>query len=72
MRIILDEKALRCLMAQHNIKTYKQLCEECGLVYDTFNSQRSLYKTVSKEYFWLMSDFFNCHVEDLQTIDWTK
>ncbi len=70
MKIILNEKALRVLMAQHDIRTYKQLCKECGIDYNFFCMSRSRNKSFSKEIFWLLADVLKCHIEDLQQPDW--
>lgn len=69
MKIYLDEQALLTYMAQHKIKTYRQLCTECGIGYNTFCCGRAK-SMVSKEIFWLLADRFGCHIEDLQIADW--
>lgn len=72
MKIILNEKALRVLMAQHGIKSYTQLCKESGISYRAFYGGLSRTKSLSKEQFWILADFFDCHIEKLQIPDWTE
>ena len=71
MKIIINEEKLREYMKINNIKNYKQLCQECGIDLNYFYCTKSR-GNISKETFWLLANFFRCHVEDLQYADWTK
>lgn len=67
MRVILNEKELRKLMNEHDIKNIRQLAEVSG------TSEQALYssmkrQTLSKENYWLLAKYFKCHIEDLQTM----
>ena len=68
MKIIINEEKLREYMKINNIKNYKQLCQECGISYNAFQSSKSRRYTVSAEMYWLVADRLKCHVEDLQKI----
>lgn len=70
MKILINEEKLNYYMKKNNIKTYKQLCRECGINLNTFYCTKSKNR-ISKETFWLLADGLNCHIEELQIIDWT-
>ena len=71
MKIILNLDVLYRLMREHDIKTIRQLANESGM------SEQALYcslrrKTLSKETYWKLAEFFGCHVEDLQIMTYVK
>ena len=54
-------------MRDHGVETTRQLANQAGI------SEQALYcgirkKTLSKESYWLVAEFFGCHIEELQKI----
>lgn len=70
MKVILDENRLLEIMKENGVKSYRQLCRECGINPKTFY-QSKFYGYISKENYWLIADRLHCHIEDLQTVDWS-
>ncbi|MCM1508281.1 MAG: hypothetical protein NC177_14305 [Ruminococcus flavefaciens] len=69
MKIILDEDKLLEIMRKNGVKSYVELCRESGVNLGSFHSRRQ-HRTLSKESFWLLADYLNCHVEEIQIADW--
>lgn len=69
MKIKFNEKALRIKMAENDVKSYVELCSQSGVPYSSFNQGKKRMR-LSQEMYWLFSDFFGCHVEELQFADW--
>lgn len=65
MKIMLNLNELYRLMREREIETVRQLSRESGITEETlYGSIRR--KNLSKETYWKLAKFFNCHVEDLQ------
>ena len=67
MKIILNLDKFYELMRDHGVETTRQLANQAGI------SEQALYcgirkKTLSKESYWLVAEFFGCHIEELQKI----
>lgn len=71
MKIIPNISELYRLMKSHGFETIKQLSKasgiDCGILYGAFDRG-----VVSKETYWRLAGFFDCHVEDLQIPDYSK
>ena len=71
MKIRLNIDQLYKLMREHEIETIRQLSRMSGITDEAlYCSIRK--KTLSKETYWQLAKFFDCHVEDLQTPDYSK
>lgn len=71
MKITLNIDELYRLMREREIETIRQLSRETKITEETlYGSIRR--KTLSKETYWKLAKFFECHIEDLQTPDYSK
>ena len=66
MKIRLNIDVLYSLMREREIETVRQLSRETGITEEILYSSIRR-KMLSKESYWKLAKFFNCHVEDLQT-----
>ena len=71
MKIMLNLNELYRLMREREIETIRQLSRMSGITDETlYCSIRK--KTLSKETYWKLAKFFECHIEDLQTPDYSE
>lgn len=71
MKIRLNIDEFYRLMREHEIETIRQLSRMSGITDETlYCSVRK--KTLSKETYWKLAKFFDCHVEDLQIPDYSE
>lgn len=71
MKIRLNIDVLYRLMREREIVTIRQLSRMSGTTEETlYSSIRK--QTLSKESYWKLAKFFDCHVEDLQIPDYSK
>lgn len=71
MKIRLNIDEFYRLMREREIETIRQLSRMSGITDETlYCSVRK--KTLSKETYWRLAKFFDCHVEDLQIPDYSK
>lgn len=71
MKIRLNLNEFYRLMREREIETIRQLSHESGITEETlYSSVRK--KTLSKETYWKLSKFFECHIEDLQIPDYSE
>ena len=71
MKIVLNIKKLYELMGENNIQTIRQLSRESGITCECLYGAVDRGVT-SKETYWKLAKFFECHVEDLQIPDYSK
>ncbi|MCM1508266.1 MAG: hypothetical protein NC177_14230 [Ruminococcus flavefaciens] len=65
MKITLNLNELYRLMRERKIETVRQLSCESGVIEATlYGGIRR--KNLSKEAYWKLAKFFDCHIEDLQ------
>lgn len=70
MKIFLNIDVLYSLMREHEIETIRQLSRETGITEEILYSSIRR-KMLSKETYWKLAKFFGCHVEDLQTPEYS-
>lgn len=70
MKIFLNIDVLYSLMREHEIETIRQLSRETGITEEILYSSIRR-KMLSKETYWKLAIFFGCHVEDLQTPEYS-
>lgn len=72
MKIKLDAEELLIQMNKAGIKTQKELCEECGISYRSYQAKKSKDGgKLSIEMIYLIAERLNCHMEDICFPDWT-
>lgn len=71
MKIFLNIDVLYSLMREREIETVRQLSHETKISEEILYSSIGR-KTLSKETYWKLAKFFDCHVEDLQLPDWSE
>lgn len=70
MKIFLNIDVLYSLMREREIDTVRQLSRETGITEEILYSSIRR-KMLSKETYWKLAKFFGCHVEDLQTPEYS-
>ena len=71
MKIRLNIDVLYRLMREREIVTIRQLSRLSGTTEETlYCSIRR--KTLSKEAYWKLAEFFGCHIEDLQIPEYSE
>ena len=70
MKIFLNIDVLYSLMREREIETVRQLSRETGITEEILYSSIRR-KMLSKETYWKLAKFFGCHVEDLQTPEYS-
>lgn len=70
MKIFLNIDVLYSLMREREIETIRQLSRETGITEEILYSSIRR-KMLSKETYWKLAKFFGCHVEDLQTPEYS-
>lgn len=71
MKIVLNTAELYRQMSEHKIETIRQLSRESGITCECLYGATDR-GVVSKETYWRLAKFFDCHVEDLQIPDFSK
>lgn len=71
MKIMLNIDELYRHMRQQNIDTIRQLSRKTSITEEILYSSIRR-KTLSKETYWKLAKFFDCHIEDLQIPDETQ
>ena len=71
MKIVLNIEELYRQMGKHQIDTIRQLSRESGITCECLYGSVDRGVT-SKETYWRLAKFFDCHVEDLQIPDYSK
>ena len=71
MKIVLNTTVFYDLMHENGIETIRQLSRESGITCECLYGAVDRGVT-SKETYWRLAKFFGCHVEDLQTPDYSR
>ena len=71
MKIRLNSEELYKLMREQEIETIQQLSRMTGITGEILYKAINM-DVVSKVTYWRLAKFFGCHVEDLQTLDYSR
>ncbi len=71
MKIVLNIGEFYRLMREREIETIRQLSRESGITCECLYGSVNRNVT-SKETYWRLAKFFGCHIDDLQTPDYSK
>jgi len=71
MKITLNIDVLYRLMREREIETIRQLSHESRIPEEILYSSIRR-KNLSKETYWKLAEFFDCHIEDLQNPDYSE
>lgn len=70
MKIKVDIEKLYQLMAKRKIKSLTELSSQSGVSYNSLGRELLRTGTLSRENLWLISDYFECNINDFVYPDW--
>lgn len=70
MKIKVDIEKLYQLMAKRKIKSLTELSSQSGVSYNSLGRELLRTGTLSRENLWLISDYFECSINDFVYPDW--